>query len=469
MSEGSVAPVGDPFEREYAAPMLEVPGPDVREREREEREGEALAVPWEPYALRGCVLTPDRVVDDGWVVVGEGRVVEVSDRRPVGLRTIDTGGVVLPGLIDLHGHPEYNVFAAWEPPREYANRYQWRRSREYAAVIKAPWRTLTQTTDEQPSLLRTLTRYAEARAMVGGVTALQGASGRYPDPHESLVRNVDRYILGQQPGRSMVDLDRARPEELARTRQRIDDGQIRALYVHLAEGTDEASRREFEQLIEVGLLTGATVIIHGTALTDRQLGDVKDAGAKLVWSPQSNLRLYGQTTAVARALRLGIPVGLGADWLPSGSPSLLEEIQVARRILNQQGSRVGAKRLVGMVTSQAARIAGLYPQLGTLRPGTPADLLVLQRHHADPWESVVSSDRRSVELVTIGGDVTYGRIAWVDALAGPTEREPVTAWGKPMALDLTYSVMASPEEPPRLANLRSQLLARYPQTGPIFA
>jgi len=76
--------------------------------------------------------------------------------------------VVLPGLIDLHGHPEYNVFAAWEPPRVYVNRYQWRRSDEYAAVVREPWRLLTESTSERPSLLRTLTRYAEARALVGG-------------------------------------------------------------------------------------------------------------------------------------------------------------------------------------------------------------------------------------------------------------------------------------------------------------
>jgi hypothetical protein len=46
-------------------------------------------------------------------------------------------------LIDLHGHPEYNVFAAWEPPRVYANRYQWRRSAEYRAVIRDPYTLLT--------------------------------------------------------------------------------------------------------------------------------------------------------------------------------------------------------------------------------------------------------------------------------------------------------------------------------------
>jgi hypothetical protein len=38
-----------------------------------------------------------------------------------------------------------------------------------------------------------------------------------------------------------------------------------------------------------------------------------------------------------------------------------------------------------------------------------------------------------------------------------------------MALDLTYSVMASSEGPPRLEDLRAELLERYKQTGLIFA
>ncbi len=38
-----------------------------------------------------------------------------------------------------------------------------------------------------------------------------------------------------------------------------------------------------------------------------------------------------------------------------------------------------------------------------------------------------------------------------------------------MALDLTYSVAASPSPPPRLADLHAELLGRYKQTGPIFA
>ncbi|HEX2049295.1 MAG TPA: amidohydrolase family protein [Actinomycetota bacterium] len=459
----------DAFEAAYAAPMVDAAPPAPPEVRREALEGHALAAPGVPFALKGYVVTPDVALENAYVVVSEGLVADVTTTPPADVRTIDTGGVIMPGLIDLHGHPEYNVLAPWEPPKLYQNRYQWRGSREYAEVVRTPWARLTDSPTGEPSLIKTLTRYAEARALVGGTTSLQGAGGQYPDPHESLVRNVDRYVFGRYVARSLIDLGRATPDALARLKQQIASGEVKAVYVHLCEGVDESSRAEFDDLVAAGLLTPATVIIHGTALDDAQLTQVRDAGAKLVWSPQSNLRMYGATTRAARALTLGIPTGLGADWQPSGSPSLLDELQVARRVLRLQGSRVAAKRIVQMVTTDAARIAALSDRIGRLRRGAPADVLVLERRHVDPYESILLSDRRGVELVVLGGDVAYGRRQWVEQLAGPSERELVVAWGKDMALDLVYSVIASDTPPPRLADLRAEMVARYPAIGPIFA
>ena len=140
----------------------------------------------------------------------------------------------------------------------------------------------------------------------------------------------------------------------------IAAGTVNAFYIHLAEGRrdNERSTEEFGQLVELNALTNRTVVIHGSALTKEQLGDMKDAGAKLVWSPQSNLRLYGETTRAADALELDLPVGLGADWLPSGSTSLLAELKVARRELIDQGASPSPKKLVDMVTRDAASGAG---------------------------------------------------------------------------------------------------------------
>jgi 5-methylthioadenosine/S-adenosylhomocysteine deaminase len=447
--------------------------PDDRLAAREGRSGTARMRPDTPFAIQGCVLTPDEALEDHHVVVAGGEIQDVVGVAPAGMPVIVSEGVILPGLIDLHGHPEYNVFPAWEPPRLYANRYAWRRSAEYDAVVRQPWARLTGTADEegaaQRSLLPELTRYAEARALIGGCTAIQGASGKYPDKHEALVRNVDLRLFGEDHARSVIDLGRATEEQRVHLRQQIDAGEVTAFYLHLAEGTDDRSRAEFDELVAADLLTAATILIHGTALTAAEWGEAADAGAKLVWSPQSNLRLYGATTQVAAALAAGVRVALGADWLPSGSPSLLDEVQVARRLLTAQGVVVEPRRLVQTITSDAAEIAGVGDHLGRIAAGRPADLVVLERSADDPWESVVHADRRAVDLVVLGGDVAYGREDWLASLSGATEPEPIVAWGKRMALDLSYSVSASDRPPPRLADLRAALLARDPETGPVFA
>lgn len=456
--------MADRFDTRYATGVLDADPPEpIRSRIR--------AVPTEAWALRGTVLTPLRRLDDAYVEVHGDRIARVTRTRPAGAQILDTDdGVILPGLIDLHGHPEYNVFAAWEPPRRYANRYAWRRSAEYGAVVKEPWKRLT----DDPSLLRTLTRYAEARALVGGTTAIQGASAKYPSREEALVRNVDRRIFGEHRARSIIDLGRTDAEDASRLRGQVAAGDVTAVYIHLAEGApdDARSAKEFTDLTDADLLLAATIIIHGTALSREQLGDVRDAGAKLVWSPQSNLRLYGATTDVAAAIELGVPVALGADWLPSGSPSLLAELQVARRALAAQGVDLGARRLVQMVTSGAAEVAGLAHHLGKLVSGRVADLVVLDRRASDPWESVLASGPPEVALVAIGGDVAYARRDWMAALLGEeaaSEVESVVAWGRPMAVDTRYSLFAPDALPPRLEQLRLELIARYPQVGPIWA
>ena len=49
----------------------------------------------------------------------------------------------------------------------------------------------------------------------------------------------------------------------------------------------------------------------------------------MVWSPLSNLLLYGATARVDAAKRAGVRIGLGSDWSPSGSKNLLGELKVA--------------------------------------------------------------------------------------------------------------------------------------------
>jgi 5-methylthioadenosine/S-adenosylhomocysteine deaminase len=434
----------------------------------------AKATPAETVALHGCVITPTGPRENTWLVIEGGEISELTSRKPSGVPGVRTEGVLLPGLIDLHGHPEFNIFAPWEPPRFFPNRYSWRGSDAYHALVRTPQNTLQ---DKLPA--GTQLRYAEIRALTGGVTAIQGASGLNRATDESLVRNVDLRIFGEHKARAMIDLpdgpDGRGADTLANVLAAIDLGEVNAFYVHLAEGQRDNQRSidEFANLVDLKALTPATIVIHGSALARDQLGDMRDVGASLVWSPQSNLRLYGETTRASDALDLGLPVALGADWLPSGSTSLLGELKIARQELANQGRREQARSLVDMVTADAADIAGLGDRLGRIEAGRPADVLVLARRDDDAYESVCRATAMDVELVTIGGDLSYGRTDWVEVLAADFSSpalEPVIAWGRPMMLDVSWR--ANPGEGDTmttLSQLRADLTRLYPPVGPIWA
>jgi 5-methylthioadenosine/S-adenosylhomocysteine deaminase len=430
------------------------------------------AAPMETIALGGQLLTSNGPIR-GWLTIEGGLITDITTRKPSGARSLTTDGVILSGLIDLHGHPEFNVFAPWEPPRTFVNRYAWRDSAEYSTLIREPQNRLLSALPSETQL-----RYAEIRALVGGATAIQGASGRTQGTDEFLVRNVDRNIFSQHHARTLIDLPASLTswggDGLQAILDGITSGDVNAFYVHLAEGqrSNQRSIDEFDHLVSMNGLTTATIIIHGSALTRTQLGQAADAGAKLVWSPQSNLRLYGETTRAGDALDVGLPVGLGADWLPSGSTSLLAEMKVARQELANQNHPITASELVAMVTTRAAQIAGLGDKLGSLEIGRPADVLVLARTDPEPYESVCAATPNDVELVLIGGHLAYGRADWIHTLAeNPADPnlEPVLAWGRPMLLDTSYQGQPDGDPTPRLTQLRTDLTSNYPPVGPIWA
>ncbi len=85
--------------------------------------------------VQGRVLTVDddrRVHNDGAVYMHDGRIEAVKDAHaapPEGYKKaprVRPGGVVAPGLIDLHNHLAYNTLPLWVGREEaYTSRYQW--------------------------------------------------------------------------------------------------------------------------------------------------------------------------------------------------------------------------------------------------------------------------------------------------------------------------------------------------------
>ncbi|HYE33665.1 MAG TPA: amidohydrolase family protein [Methylomirabilota bacterium] len=468
--------------------------------------------------LRGTVVTMDdqfTVLKHGNVLIEGNKIAAVweGNGKPKGLGNktyteINLGpdGMIFPGLINLHNHPYYNALPLWLAPsshaqpnagrntgREpYGNRYQWTQPEEYRRLVVTPQRVLTDT--RALNLGAELLKYSEVRALVGGETAIQGSPAN-PAADNILVRNVENgsfgrdRIDGRVPSIDNQGFINSLPNGLLR---QMRNGSVEAWLVHLAEGVRDSdrlpgdtfsSRREFNLLRSIGLLNDATVIIHGTGLEPedfslmapapaaRQDGAGDGRGAKLVWSPLSNLLLYGKTTAVYDALAAGVTVSLGTDWSPSGSHNLLAELKVADIALRdprhlgghrsrvaevslegKEGSELKAaeealdRLLVAMVTSNPAKTVRWDSEVGSIEAGKVADLLVITRppHQpsrglpATPYRHLIDATERDVRLVLVDGEPLAGDAYLMEALK-PGDYEILTTpadWC-PKAVDVT--------------------------------
>jgi hypothetical protein len=145
----------------------------------------------------------------------------------------------------------------------------------------------------------------------------------------------------------------------------------------------------------------------------------------MVWSPLSNLLLYGQTTDVTAAKQAGVPIALGSDWSVSGSKGLLGELKAARLASNAApgGPVFSDKELVAMATRTPATILKWDQKLGSLQPGRYADLLVINGTSGDPYTTLVDARDSDIVLVVIAGTARYGSTIVMRALveAAPLE------------------------------------------------
>lgn len=368
------------------------------------------------WALAGRIVTVDSrstAVADGVVWVKDATIGAITARGDAtpdgfeGIAPLETGGTIFPGLVELHNHIAYNALPLWQVPRQYTNRDTWGNSAEYHGFVTAPMKTIGEATELLPALVR----YVECKALVGGVTTTQGialfsAPGvrRY---YRGIVRNVEETAdkLLPEAGSRIADVSARDPKAfLAEIKKR------RCFLLHLSEGTDPAAHKHFEALRLDGdqwAIAPSLAGIHCVALGAADFAVMASRGASMVWSPFSNLLLYGHTADVAAAKAAGGPfkIGLGSDWSPSGSKSMLGELKVARVYSENNGGVFSDEELVRVATIDGARILGWDSLVGSIEVGKRADLLVVAGTND---AALFEGDERRVQLVVINGTPRYG-------------------------------------------------------------
>ncbi len=159
------------------------------------------------------------------------------------------------------------------------------------------------------------------------------------------------------------------------------------LVIHLSETEWEVAeiqrryrRTPARYLDDLGLLGPRTIAVHVVHPTEDEIGLLSDRGVKVVHCPESNQKLGSGVAPVAKMLDAGVRVLLGTDGAASNNDlNMFGEMGSAARLSKGIGcdpTALPATHAFAMATMWAGEALGVSG-LGTLSPGAPADLAVL--------------------------------------------------------------------------------------------
>jgi putative selenium metabolism protein SsnA len=371
-------------------------------------------------------LDPVRVVD-GDVWVRDGRIAPIGE----GVRIESDGVLVVPGNVCAHTHL-YSALArgmpyALDPPHDFLE------------ILQRVWWRLDRALDEDS---------IRASALVGGMEALLSGTTTLVDHHASPnaidgsldviadalgslgVRSVLCYETTDRDGpeRALAGIDEnrrflAERRPLARGLVGAHAGftmsdetllacaEVGPLHIHAAE--DRVDLSAVDRLAHLGLLDESTLLAHGVHLDAGEIELVHEADATVVHNARSNMN---NSVGRARVADLGGRLALGTDGIGS---DMFEESHTAYFRLREDDIGAAAGWPLARLAA-SARLAGrVYrePLLGTLEPGAPADLVVLDYPAPAPvtdasfaghWLFALSS--RHVRDVMVAGEwVVSGR------------------------------------------------------------
>jgi len=333
-----------------------------------------------------------------------------------------TDAVVAPGFVNAHDHTTYDL----DPPVDhgtirYQHRNDWRTGADGATALPS------QKTVYDSLSVGTI----ELRFLVSGVTSIVGTTGGVKGLARNLAAtddptqleglsgspaNFDTFPLGDEDG-TILTSGCAYPR-VDTTAYAFMDGWFAP---HFGEGINLGAENEIicADSMPIGLVTSKTAIIHAVGANAKDVATIARAGASVVWSPRSNISLYGNTAPVTELKYAGVNVALGTDWLPSGSMNMLRELACASEMNAKYFANAFTdQQLVEMATSNAAKSVGFGTQIGTIAPGMVADLVVFATTGNKDFSAVVQASNEDVALVLRGGTPLYGDSLLVQAVGG---------------------------------------------------
>jgi len=366
--------------------------------------------------VRGTILAPAAIYEGGEILLSDqGEILcvgcdcSLSDEAAEATVIACAKGVVSPGLINAHDHLTYtqNFPGDWGTER-YEHRHDWRKGiRGHTKIPYSGGANQKQVT------------WGEMRQVLSGTTSIAG-SGKAM----GFLRNLDKTAqegLNQDPVYyNTFPLGDSGGMLLA---EGCDYPGIDGKWVldtdcyipHVAEGIDKETRNEFICLSNdanggIDLTEPNSVFIHGVGLKAMDGAELAANSTAIVWSPRTNISLYGNTAPVTMYDRQGVLLALGTDWTPSGSINMQRELQCAAYMNDYHYDGYFSSRdLWLMATTYAATALAVDDAVGLLKPGLAGDVAIYRNNGAtDYYRAIIDSNVEDTVLVLRSGFPLYG-------------------------------------------------------------
>ena len=377
----------------------------------------------------GDVLTAwaaPEVIRSGAVAWTDGRIIAtgpewaVREAYPTAAFLDAHGGLILPGLVNLHHHFYSALARGLDPGVEM---------RSFPEILDRLWWRLDRALDPDTVRISALSslldcvrwgcttvfdHHASPSAIEGSLDLIAGAVEQAglsavlcyevtdrngPEGAEAGIAENLRFVEAQRGDgriRGVFGLHASFTvgnPTLDRVAELIPPGG--GIHLHVAEHPVdvEASVRAFgarplDRLERRGLLDQNALLAHGIHLDDSDFRQAAGAGATLIHNPESNQNNGVGRLDVPRAAALGCAIGLGTDGMSS---AVLRSIRAAFLLLRggAEDPTLGFDHLPALLATNA-EVAGRFlgePALGTLAPGAPADIIAVDAPARTPLDA----------------------------------------------------------------------------------
>lgn len=380
--------------------------------------------------ISGDILVPGQIFVGGQVLIDQSGIIECvgcdCEAQAAGATEIVCpDGVVSPGLINTHDHITFtqnNPYVDVSGER-YEHRHDWRTGAHGHTEIPAAG-----------GASQNAVRWGELRFLMGGATSTVGSGGQV-----GFLRNLDsnnQEGLGQPPVNfETFPLDDSGGAQRdgncnygagADTEATIANDP--AYFPHISEGIDAFARNEFlctssttfdttAPGVSHDLLEPQSAFIHSIGLKPVDYAQMAQDSTAIIWSPRSNISLYGDTAVVTEAANLGVLIALGTDWVVSGSMNMLRELQCADQLNSTYYDNFFSDQdLWLMTTLNAANATATDDVIGVLANNRVADIAIFDGSVNSMHRAVIDAQPEDVVLVMRGGKSLYGDAAVVAAL-----------------------------------------------------